>query len=134
MVAHMLFHDVTCCINPLLSCFHVNTTYFLNILCTLVATCMILGRLERSSVATLVLNLLSIQANLLLLHFWLLLHLVGNSHEISMHLGIKANLHHMTYYKCVNYDKCVDYLNVQTQLGSHSQNEVHFDEQFVRSN
>ena len=45
-VDFVLFHNVTCCANSLLSCIHVNTTYLLNIMCTLVATCVILGRLE----------------------------------------------------------------------------------------
>jgi hypothetical protein len=45
----VLFHNVTCYTNPLLSCTRVNTTYLLNIMCTLVATCMILGRLDCSS-------------------------------------------------------------------------------------
>ena len=42
----MLFNNATCCTNSLLSCFHVDTTNFLNIMSTLVVTCMILGRLE----------------------------------------------------------------------------------------
>ena len=42
----MLVHNVTCYGNSLLSCTHVNPTYLLNIKCTLVATCVILGRLE----------------------------------------------------------------------------------------
>ena len=45
-VDFVLFYNVTCYTNPLLSCIHVNTTYLLNISCTLVATCMIIGRLE----------------------------------------------------------------------------------------
>ena len=45
-VNFVLFHNVTCYTNPLLSCFQVNTTNLLNTTCTLVATCMILGRLE----------------------------------------------------------------------------------------
>ena len=45
-VTFVLFQNVTCYIDSLLSCIHVNTTYLLNIMCTLVATCMILGRLE----------------------------------------------------------------------------------------
>ena len=42
----VLFHNVPCYTNPLLSCIHVNTIYLLNITCILVATSMILGRLE----------------------------------------------------------------------------------------
>ena len=42
----MLFHYVTCYSNSLLSCIHVNIANLLNITCTLVATCTILGRLE----------------------------------------------------------------------------------------
>ena len=40
------FKYVTRYINSLLSHIHVNTTDLLNITCTLVATCMIIGRLE----------------------------------------------------------------------------------------
>ena len=45
---HDLYHDfiVSRATNPLLSQIHVNTTYFLNITCTLIATCMILRTLE----------------------------------------------------------------------------------------
>ena len=39
-----LLHDVKHYINSLLSHFHANTTNLLNVTCTLVATCMILGR------------------------------------------------------------------------------------------
>ena len=39
-------HIVTCYTNPLFSCTHVNTADLLNVTCTLVATGMILGRLE----------------------------------------------------------------------------------------
>ena len=44
-VDFVLFHNVTCA-DSLLSCIHVNTTYLLDITCTLVATCVILGKLE----------------------------------------------------------------------------------------
>ena len=44
----MLFHNVTCYSDSLLSCVHVNTIDLLNIMCTLVAIGMILGRLECS--------------------------------------------------------------------------------------
>ena len=37
-VDFMSFHNVTCCINPLLSRIHVNTTKLLNAMCTLSAT------------------------------------------------------------------------------------------------
>ena len=43
------FHDVTCYTNSLLSSIHVNIAYLLNITCILVATCMILRRLECSA-------------------------------------------------------------------------------------
>ena len=36
----ILFHNGTCYIDPLLSRIHVETTYLLNIMCTLVATTM----------------------------------------------------------------------------------------------
>ena len=42
----VLFHNVTCYINTLLSCIHVNIAHLLNITCTSVTTCMILGREE----------------------------------------------------------------------------------------
>ena len=45
-VDFVLFHNVTCLTNSLLSCIHVNTAHLLDITCTLVTTCMILGRLE----------------------------------------------------------------------------------------
>ena len=45
-VGSVLFHDVTLYTNSLLSCIHVNTTNILNIMCTLVAIGMILGRLD----------------------------------------------------------------------------------------
>jgi hypothetical protein len=40
------FHNVTCCTNPLLSCILVNTANLMIIMCTLVATGVILGRLD----------------------------------------------------------------------------------------
>ena len=45
-VDFVLFHNVTCYTNYLLSCIHVNTTNPLDITRTLAATCVILGRLE----------------------------------------------------------------------------------------
>ena len=42
----VLFHNVICYTNSLLSCIHVNTTNLLNFTYTLVATCVILERLE----------------------------------------------------------------------------------------
>ena len=45
-VDFVLFHNMSCYTNSLLPCIHVNTTYLLNVTCTLVATCMILWRLE----------------------------------------------------------------------------------------
>ena len=42
----MSFHNVICYTNSLLSCIHVNVACLLNVMYTLVATCMILGRLE----------------------------------------------------------------------------------------
>ena len=45
-VDFVLFHNVTCYTNSLLSCIQVHTTNLFSIMCTLVATCMILGRLE----------------------------------------------------------------------------------------
>jgi hypothetical protein len=45
-VDFMLFHNITCYTNSLLSHIHVNTTNLLNSKCTLVATSMILERLE----------------------------------------------------------------------------------------
>ena len=45
-VDFMLFHNITCYTNSLLSRIHGNIAYLLNITCTLVATSMILGRLE----------------------------------------------------------------------------------------
>jgi hypothetical protein len=45
-VSFVLFYNVTYYTNPLFSYIHVNTTYLLNITCTLVATCVIIRRLE----------------------------------------------------------------------------------------
>ena len=45
-VDFVLFHNVTCCTNSLLSHIYFNTVDLLNIMCTLVARGMILGRLE----------------------------------------------------------------------------------------
>jgi hypothetical protein len=39
MLTFVLFHNVTQSTDSLLSCTHVNTTYLLNIMCTLVASC-----------------------------------------------------------------------------------------------
>lgn len=47
-VGFVLFHDVTCSTDSLLSCAYVNTTNLLNVTCTLVSTCVILGRFECS--------------------------------------------------------------------------------------
>ena len=58
-VDFMLFHNVTCYIEYLLSHNHVNIANLLNITCTLVAICMILGRLE-CIFTSLVLILLSV--------------------------------------------------------------------------
>jgi hypothetical protein len=44
-VNFVLFHDVIYCTIPLLSCIHVNTANFFYIMCTLIATSVILGRL-----------------------------------------------------------------------------------------
>ena len=44
----VLFYDVTCYTNSLLSCIYATTIELLNITCTLVATVMILGRLKCS--------------------------------------------------------------------------------------
>ena len=44
-VDFVLFHNVICYIITMLSRIHVNTTCLLNITCTWVTTCMILGRL-----------------------------------------------------------------------------------------
>ena len=45
-ISFVLFHSVTCCTNSIVSCIHVYTTKLRNIMCTLVATCVILGSLE----------------------------------------------------------------------------------------
>ena len=45
-VDFVLFHNVTCYTNSLLSHIHVNIANLLNIVCTLVAIAVILGRLE----------------------------------------------------------------------------------------
>ena len=47
-ISFVLFHNVTCYTNSLVSCIHVNTTKLCNITCTLVATCVILRSLECS--------------------------------------------------------------------------------------
>ena len=44
------FHNVTCYTDSIVSHVHVNTTNLRNITCTLVATCVILRSLERSSI------------------------------------------------------------------------------------
>ena len=46
MLHFVLFHNVTCYTNSLLSHIHVNTIKVRNITCTLVATCLILRSLE----------------------------------------------------------------------------------------
>ena len=45
-ISFVLFHDVTCYTNSIVSLIHVNTTKLHNIMCTLVATCVILRSLE----------------------------------------------------------------------------------------
>ena len=45
-VGFVLFHNVTCYIEPLSSHIHVNTLFLLKSTCTLVATSMMLGRVE----------------------------------------------------------------------------------------
>ena len=45
----VLFHNVTCYTNSIVSCIHVNTTKLHNITCTLVATCVILRSLGHAS-------------------------------------------------------------------------------------
>jgi hypothetical protein len=42
----VLFHNVICYTNSIVSCIHVHTTKLRNIMCTLVATCVILQSLE----------------------------------------------------------------------------------------
>jgi hypothetical protein len=46
LISFLLFHNVTCYTNFIISCTSVNTTKVCYILCTLVATCVILRRLE----------------------------------------------------------------------------------------
>jgi hypothetical protein len=46
MLHFVLFHNVTCYTNSIVSHIHVNTTKLYNITCTLVATCVILRSLE----------------------------------------------------------------------------------------
>src|ERR1700737_1683019 len=48
-ISFVLFHNVTCYTNSIVSCIHVNTTKLRNITCTLVATGVILWSLECSS-------------------------------------------------------------------------------------
>ena len=48
MLHFMLFHSVTCYTNSLVSRIHINTTKLRNIMCTLVATSVILRSLECS--------------------------------------------------------------------------------------
>ena len=45
-VGFVLFHIVTCYTKSILSHTHINTKYLLSVMCIVVATCMILGRLE----------------------------------------------------------------------------------------
>jgi len=45
-ISFVLFHNVTCYTKSIVSCIHVNTTKLRNIMCTLVATCVILRSLE----------------------------------------------------------------------------------------
>ena len=45
-ISYVLFHDVTCYTNSIISCIHVNTTKLRNVTCTLVATGVILRSLE----------------------------------------------------------------------------------------
>jgi hypothetical protein len=45
-ISFVVFHNVTCYTNSIVSYIHVNTTKFCNITCTLVATCVILQTLE----------------------------------------------------------------------------------------
>ena len=46
MLHFVLFHTATCYINSIVSHIHVNTTKLCNIMCALVATCVILRSLE----------------------------------------------------------------------------------------
>ena len=45
-ISFVLFHNVTCYTNSIVSLIHVNTTKFRNIMCTFIATCVILRSLE----------------------------------------------------------------------------------------
>ena len=45
-ISFVLFHNVTCYTNPIVSRIHVNTTKLRNITCTLVATCVIIRSLK----------------------------------------------------------------------------------------
>ena len=45
-ISFMLFHNVTCYTNSIVSHIHINNTKLCNITCTLVATCVILRSLE----------------------------------------------------------------------------------------
>ena len=45
-ISFVLFHNVTCYTNSMVSRIHINTTKLCNITCTLVATCMILWNLK----------------------------------------------------------------------------------------
>ena len=45
-ISFVVFHNVTCYTNSILSCIHVNTTILRNITCPLVSTSVILWRLE----------------------------------------------------------------------------------------
>jgi hypothetical protein len=45
-ISFVLFHNVTCYTNSIVSCIHVNTTKPHNFMCILVATCVILRSLE----------------------------------------------------------------------------------------
>ena len=56
-VEFVLFHNITCYTKYLLSCIRVNKVYLFNITCTLVATSMILGRLECISRKSKLINL-----------------------------------------------------------------------------
>ena len=51
-VHSLLFHNITCYNSYLLSPMHVKATYLLNITCTSVATCMILGRLGCTTITS----------------------------------------------------------------------------------
>jgi hypothetical protein len=45
-ISFVLFHNLTCYTNSIVSCIHVDITKLCNIMCTLVATCVILWILE----------------------------------------------------------------------------------------